>query len=243
MREGNNMLGVYACDTPPYAIRYLVDPLSPGDVTVSSDGKKYTVRSCKPLHVRSFYCHSRNIFTHYMVNQKKLRCRGGTARCAMSVEIMRNVANMFLELQWMCVFLILPDHNAVGSLHYRQVRLFPSRRLLPQHQRVPAGWGLWQLRGTLWQLQRYRRRRPNNTGHHHGGQHLWTCRLCKKLHVSCFVFTTLVNKKLSYRRVTARCVVSVEILPITTQQCRNYLYDKYWPNRWYEVGGLVGGSV
>ena len=33
-------------------------------------------------------------------------------------------------------------------------------------------------------------------------------------------------KKLSYRRGTARCVVSVEILPITTQQCRNYLYDK-----------------
>jgi len=35
------------------------------------------------------------------------------------------------------------------------------------------------------------------------------------------------NKKLSYRRVTARCVVSVEILPIVTRQCRNYLYDKY----------------
>ena len=35
-----------------------------------------------------------------------------------------------------------------------------------------------------------------------------------------------INKKLSYRRVTARCVLSVVILPITTQQCRNYLYDK-----------------
>ena len=34
------------------------------------------------------------------------------------------------------------------------------------------------------------------------------------------------NKKLSYRRGTARCVVSIEILPIDTQQCRNYLYDK-----------------
>ena len=34
------------------------------------------------------------------------------------------------------------------------------------------------------------------------------------------------NKKLSYRRGTARCVVSVKILPIATQQCRNYLYDK-----------------
>ena len=33
-------------------------------------------------------------------------------------------------------------------------------------------------------------------------------------------------KKLSYRRGTARCVVSVEILPTATQQCRNYLYDK-----------------
>jgi len=35
-----------------------------------------------------------------------------------------------------------------------------------------------------------------------------------------------VYKKLSYRRGTARCVVSIEILPIATQQCRNYLYDK-----------------
>ena len=50
-------------------------------------------------------------------------------------------------------------------------------------------------------------------------------------------------KKLRYRRVTARCVLPVVILPITTQQCRNYLYDKSWPNRWYEVGGLVGGNV
>ena len=34
------------------------------------------------------------------------------------------------------------------------------------------------------------------------------------------------DKKLSYRRVIARCVLSVVILPIATQQCRNYLYDK-----------------
>jgi len=34
------------------------------------------------------------------------------------------------------------------------------------------------------------------------------------------------NKKLSYRRGTARCVWSVETLPIATQQCRNYLYNK-----------------
>ena len=57
------------------------------------------------------------------------------------------------------------------------------------------------------------------------------------------VFVTVLNKKLSYRRGTARCVLSVVILPITKQQCRNYLYDKSWPNRWYEVGGLVGGNV
>ena len=50
------------------------------------------------------------------------------------------------------------------------------------------------------------------------------------------------NKKLSYRRGTARCVVSIEILPIATQQCWNYLY-KSWPNRWYEVGDLVGGNA
>ena len=60
-----------------------------------------------------------------------------------------------------------------------------------------------------------------------------------------FAFTVQVkhNKKLSYRRGTARCVVSIEILPFATQQCRNYLYDKSWPNRWYEVGDLVGGNV
>ena len=51
------------------------------------------------------------------------------------------------------------------------------------------------------------------------------------------------NKKLSYRRGTARCVVSVEILPIATQQCRNYLYDKSWTNRSYEVGGLRWADV
>ena len=51
------------------------------------------------------------------------------------------------------------------------------------------------------------------------------------------------DKKLSYRRGTARCVVSIEILPIATQQCRNYSYDKSWPNRWYEVGDLVGGNA
>jgi len=34
--------------------------------------------------------------------------------------------------------------------------------------------------------------------------------------------------KLSYCRGTARCVVSVEILPIAKQQCRKYLYDKSW---------------
>ena len=36
-----------------------------------------------------------------------------------------------------------------------------------------------------------------------------------------------VDKKLSYCRETARCVASVEISPIATQQCRNYLYDKF----------------
>ena len=30
-----------------------------------------------------------------------------------------------------------------------------------------------------------------------------------------------INKKVSDRRGTARCVVSVKILPIATQQCRN----------------------
>ena len=36
------------------------------------------------------------------------------------------------------------------------------------------------------------------------------------------------NNKISYHRGTVRCVVSIEILPVATQQCRNYLYDKSW---------------
>jgi len=40
------------------------------------------------------------------------------------------------------------------------------------------------------------------------------------------VSTPTPDKKLSYRRGTARCVLSVEILPTATQQCRNYLYYK-----------------
>ena len=35
------------------------------------------------------------------------------------------------------------------------------------------------------------------------------------------VYIIIVYNKLSYRRGTARCVVSVEILPTATQQCRN----------------------
>ena len=46
MREGNHILGVYACDPdrPPVAIRYLVDPDIPGaEIVASRDGKSYTV--------------------------------------------------------------------------------------------------------------------------------------------------------------------------------------------------------
>jgi len=65
----------------------------------------------------------------------------------------------------------------------------------------------------------------------------------QKLKICLDVAWEYVNKKHSYRRVSARCVLSLVILPITAQQCRNYLYDKSWPNRWYEVGSLVGGNV
>jgi len=46
------------------------------------------------------------------------------------------------------------------------------------------------------------------------------------------------NKKFSYRRGTARCILSDEVLLIATQQCRNYLYDKSSRNRSYAVRGL-----
>ena len=53
----------------------------------------------------------------------------------------------------------------------------------------------------------------------------------------------LYQQEASYRRGTAGCIVSVEILPIATQQCRNYLYDKSWTNQIYEVGGLPWADV
>ena len=75
---------------------------------------------------------------------------------------------------------------------------------------------------------------------HHGGRKNHEILWCTLL---LLVTVTTTNKKLSYRRGTARCVVSIEILPIATQQCRNCLFDKSWPNRWYEVGDLVGGNA
>jgi len=68
-----------------------------------------------------------------------------------------------------------------------------------------------------------------------GVTHLWTFNI--------ILYWINLNKKLSYRRVTTRCLLSVVILPIATQQCRNYLYDKSWPNWWYKAGVLVGGNV
>ena len=46
MREGNNILGVYACDPDkdPVAIRYLEDPEVPGaQLDISPNGKGYRV--------------------------------------------------------------------------------------------------------------------------------------------------------------------------------------------------------
>ena len=43
----------------------------------------------------------------------------------------------------------------------------------------------------------------------------WLAVICLSGQMGC------TNKKLSYRRRTARCVVSLEILPVATQQCRN----------------------
>ena len=46
VREGNNILGVYACDLekPPSAVRYLEDPEVPGArMEISPNGKEYTV--------------------------------------------------------------------------------------------------------------------------------------------------------------------------------------------------------
>jgi len=58
--------------------------------------------------------------------------------------------------------------------------------------------------------------------------HWETARDISLVHITvlqwCFnaLLLLILYKKLSYRRGTARCVASVEILPIATQQCRNY---------------------
>jgi len=49
--------------------------------------------------------------------------------------------------------------------------------------------------------------------------HFWM--LFLKLPLFVVTLPTYNYKKLSYRRVTARCVLSVVILLITTHQCRN----------------------
>jgi len=57
------------------------------------------------------------------------------------------------------------------------------------------------------------------TSRKYGGATAWTFNPCW----CCY------HKKLDQLSPrTARCVVSVEILPIATQQCRNCLYDKSW---------------
>ena len=66
------------------------------------------------------------------------------------------------------------------------------------------------------------------------------CRFWTRCKLMLVVLYNDPNKKLSYRQGTALCVVSVEILPIAMQQCRNYLYDKSWKK--IEVMKLEGYS-
>ena len=62
---------------------------------------------------------------------------------------------------------------------------------------------------------------------HSGNSGMHVCEFaCAHLNMQPHYSVIKSNKKLSYRQGTARCVLSVVILPITTQQCRNYLYDK-----------------
>jgi len=55
--------------------------------------------------------------------------------------------------------------------------------------------------------------------------------------------SSYLYKKLSYRRVTARCVLSVVILPITTQQCRNSLYDVMDMSSYRPMGASVARLI
>jgi len=132
---------------------------------------------------------------------------------------------------------------ATGFVNGRGQSLTPQNpHPLTDHQKLKKLCCYWLHRRPLWLCQIWCRSI-------HSGllgqlvQSLMGSQCAKKCAQSFSSLSGITEKKLSYRWGTARCVVSVEILLIAVQQCRNCLYDKSWTNRSYEVGGLRWADV
>jgi len=132
---------------------------------------------------------------------------------------------------------------ATGFVNGRGQSLTPQNpHPLTDHQKLKKLCCYWLHRRPLWLCQIWCRSI-------HSGllgqlvQSLMGSQCAKKCAQSFSSLSGITEKKLSYRQGTARCVVSVEILLIAVQQCRNCLYDKSWTNRSYEVGGLRWADV
>ena len=132
---------------------------------------------------------------------------------------------------------------ATGFVNGRGQSLTPQNpHPLTDHQKLKKLCCYWLHRRPLWLCQIWCRSI-------HSGllgqlvQSLMGSQCAKKCAQSFSSLSGITEKKLSYRRGTTRCVVSVEILLIAVQQCRNCLYDKSWTNRSYEVGGLRWADV
>jgi len=120
---------------------------------------------------------------------------------------------------WRCAFSLPPHCSDSHNARTHFLKCFASAEIVPfEWAGQQTGTPLTILpppKKSFWGLQNHLRKNI---------EFLWVYAYAGKIiHVHYFN-----NKKLSYRRGTARCVVSVEILPISTQQCRNYLYDKSW---------------
>ena len=109
VREGNHVLGVYACDPdkPPVAIRYLVDPLVPGaDIEISPSGRKYTVKKefGKTLECRAQMLYSESIIILFMFELYLRLC--ANSKCFVEKNKERGsgegaeVANGVVSLRW-----------------------------------------------------------------------------------------------------------------------------------------------
>jgi len=97
VREGNHVLGVYACgpDNSAVAIRYLEDPLVPGaGIQISPSGRHYTVNEahrCALESVKDFSAFAANYLFTFDVQNANNKCvlSTGLSQNCISYRIVR----------------------------------------------------------------------------------------------------------------------------------------------------------